>query len=115
MNNNTSSTLPPPNQIPKNLPRKLRLAPEINRFIYVKNLPYKITSDELYDIFSKFGPVRQIRRGCKSDNKGTAFVVYEDIFDAKKAVERLSSVNVGGRYLICLYYHPKKTSLHSGQ
>ena len=83
--------------------KKIRLAPEVNRFIYVKNLPYKITSEELYDIFSKFGPVRQIRRGTRNENKGTAFIVYDDIFDAKNAVDRLSSVNVGGRYLICLY------------
>jgi len=27
--------------------------------------------------------VRQIRKGSKGDKKGTAFVVYEDIFDAK--------------------------------
>lgn len=86
----------------------VRLPPEVNRFVYIKNLPYKITPEELYDIFTKFGPVRQIRRGKTSENKGTAFVVYEDIFDAKNAVDRLSGVNVGGRYLICLYYHPKK-------
>lgn len=99
------------NSIPSNnniTRRRIRLAPEVNRFVYVKNLPYKITSEELYDIFGKFGPVRQIRRGIRNENKGTAFVVYEDIFDAKAAVERLSSVNVGGRYLICLYYHPNK-------
>ena len=51
--------------------------------------------------------MRQIRRGTRNENKGTAFIVYDDIFDAKNAVDRLSSVNVGGRYLICLYYHPK--------
>ena len=84
-----------------------RLPPEVNRFVFVKNLPYKITAEELYDIFGKFGPVRQIRRGTQQKNKGTAFVVYDDIYDAKAAVDNLSSVNVGGRYLICLYYHPK--------
>lgn len=87
----------------------VRLPPEVNRFVYIKNLPYKISPEELYDIFTKFGPVRQIRRGKTVDNKGTAFVVYEDIFDAKNAVDKLSGVNVGGRYLICLYYHSKKS------
>ena len=87
--------------------KRIRLAPEVNRFVFVKNLPYKITSEELYDIFTKFGAVRQIRRGTSNENKGSAFIVYDDIFDAKNAVDRLSSVNVGGRYLICLYYHPK--------
>ena len=86
----------------------IKLPPEINRFIYVKNLPFKITPEELYDIFGKFGIVRQIRKGMTNRTRGTAFVVYEDIFDAKKAVDKLSGINVGGKYLLCLYYHPRK-------
>jgi pre-mRNA branch site protein p14 len=34
--------------------------------------------------------------------------VYEDIYDAKNAVEHLSGFNVCGRYLIVLYYQPTK-------
>ena len=41
---------------------KIRLPPEVKRVIFVRNLPYKITPDELYDIFGKFGAIRQIRR-----------------------------------------------------
>jgi len=37
---------------------KNRLPPEINRIIYVRNLPYKISSEELYDIFGKYGTIR---------------------------------------------------------
>jgi pre-mRNA branch site protein p14 len=36
-----------------------------------------------------------------------AFVVYEDIYDAKAAVDHLSGFNVCGRYLIVLYYQAK--------
>jgi pre-mRNA branch site protein p14 len=39
---------------------------------------------------------------------GTAFVVYEDIFDAKNAVDHLSGFNVCNRYLIVLYYNAAK-------
>jgi pre-mRNA branch site protein p14 len=35
-------------------------------------------------------------------------VVYEDIYDAKAAVDHLSGFNVGGRYLVVLYYQPAK-------
>jgi pre-mRNA branch site protein p14 len=35
-------------------------------------------------------------------------VIYEDIYDAKAAVDHLSGFNVGGRYLIVLYYQPSK-------
>ena len=86
----------------------IRLPHEISRFIYVRNLPHKITPEELYDIFGRFGVVRQIRRGVLNKNKGTAFVVYEDLLDAKRAVEKLKGINVLGKYLICLYFNPKK-------
>ena len=76
----------------------------------------------MYDLFGKYGKVRQIRvydlfriywndvfvRGDASDTKGTAFVVYDDIYDAKTACEHLSGFNLMGRYLIVLYYQPKK-------
>jgi pre-mRNA branch site protein p14 len=82
----------------------VRLPPEVNRILFVRNLPYKISAEEMYDIFGKYGAIRQIRVGDKQDTKGTAFVVYEDIYDAKNAVDHLSGFNVCGRYLIVLYY-----------
>lgn len=85
-----------------------RLPPEVNRIIFVRNLPFKIKAEELYDIFGRYGSIRQIRRGNSPATKGTAFVVYEDIYDAKSAVDHLSGFNVAGRYLICLYYKHSK-------
>ncbi|EGR27413.1 RNA binding protein, putative [Ichthyophthirius multifiliis] len=99
--------------------KNIRLPPEVNRVVYVRNLPYKITAEELYDVFGNYGPIRQIRKGVVGDKKGTAFVIYDDIFDAKTAVEHLNGFNVGGRYLIVLYYQPhklyKKTDLNKKQ
>ncbi len=103
----------------------LRLPPEINRVLYVRNLPYKITAEEMYDIFGKYGAIRQIRVGNTPDTRGkqkkkilfslliwnftgTAFVVYEDIFDAKNACDHLSGFNVCNRYLVVLYYQATK-------
>jgi pre-mRNA branch site protein p14 len=56
-------------------------------------------------------------RGDKPDTRGTAFVVYEDIYDAKNAVDHLSGFNVCGRYLIVLYYQQSRMqkSLESKQ
>ena len=88
--------------------RSNRLPPEVNRILYVKNLPYKITSEEMYEIFGKFGAIRQIRVGSTPETRGTAFVVYEDIFDAKNACEHLSGFNVSNRYLVVLYYQCTK-------
>mmetsp|Transcript_2898 Transcript_2898/g.7861 ORF Transcript_2898/g.7861 Transcript_2898/m.7861 type:complete len:136 (+) Transcript_2898:1-408(+) len=88
--------------------RNVRLPPEVNRILYVRNLPYKISADELYDIFGKYGSIRQIRRGNGPETRGTAFVVYDDIYDAKNAMDHLSGFNVAGRYLVLLYYNPTK-------
>jgi pre-mRNA branch site protein p14 len=86
----------------------VRLPPEVTRALYVRNLPFKITAEEMYDIFGKYGAVRQIRLGDAPATKGTAFVVYEDIYDAKAACDHLSGFNVGGRYLVVLYYQVTK-------
>eukprot|EP00948_MAST-09A_sp_MAST-9A-sp1_P000379 g379.t1 len=88
--------------------RGLRLAPEVNKILYVKNLPFKITSEEIYEIFGKYGAIRQIRLGDAKNTKGTAFVCYEDIYDAQSARDHLSGFNVCGRYLIVLYYSGSK-------
>ncbi|KAL2608773.1 hypothetical protein R1flu_027346 [Riccia fluitans] len=87
-----------------------RLPPELNRVLYVRNLPFNISSEEMYDIFGKYGAIRQIRIGDNKDTRGTAFVVYEDIYDAKNAVDHLSGFNVANRYLIVLYYQQAKMS-----
>lgn len=90
-----------------------RLPPEVNRVLYVRNLPFNISSEEMYDIFGKYGAIRQIRLGNAKETRGTAYVVYEDIYDAKNAVDHLSGFNVANRYLIVLYYQPAKMSKKS--
>jgi pre-mRNA branch site protein p14 len=89
----------------------------------------------MYDIFGKYGTIRQIRVGVKPDTRGTvrifgflahvfnikypcltppkppllqAYVVYDDIYDAKNACDHLSGFNVCGRYIVVLYYQPTK-------
>ena len=57
----------------------------------------------------------ELRRGNAKETRGTAFVVYEDIFDAKTAVEHLSGFNVANRYLIVLYYQQAKLSKKGDQ
>uniref|UniRef100_A0A8D2ZTK5 Splicing factor 3B subunit 6 n=1 Tax=Scophthalmus maximus TaxID=52904 RepID=A0A8D2ZTK5_SCOMX len=86
----------------------IRLPPEVNRILYIRNLPYKITAEEMYDIFGKYGPIRQIRTGNTPESRGTAYVVYEDIFDAKNACDHLSGFNVCNRYLVVLYYNANR-------
>lgn len=86
-----------------------RLPPDINRALFVRNLPFDIKAEEMYDIFGKFGAIRQIRVGKAKDTRGTAFVVYEDIYDAKNARESLKGFQVAKRYLVVLYYQQTKS------
>ena len=89
-----------------------RLPPEVNRILYVRNLPFKVTPEELYEIFGKYGAVFQIRRGTARDTRGTAFVVYEDIYDAKRAVTTYrDSTSVAG---ILWYYTTSQRSSSGG-
>ncbi|KAF1940705.1 RNA-binding domain-containing protein [Clathrospora elynae] len=85
-----------------------KLAPEVNRALFVKNLSFNVTPEELFDLFGKFGPVRQIRQGIANNTKGTAFVVYEDVMDAKSACDKLNGFNFQNRYLVVLYHQPDK-------
>ncbi|XP_004347840.1 pre-mRNA branch site protein p14 [Capsaspora owczarzaki ATCC 30864] len=85
-----------------------RLPKDVNRILFVKNMPFNVADDDLYDLFGKYGAIRQIRVGTAPDTKGTAYVVYEDILDARNACEHLSGFNVGGRYITVLYYNPQR-------
>ncbi len=93
--------------------RLQRLPSEVNRILYVRNLPFKISAEELYDLFGRYGALRQIRVGNTNDTRGTAFVVYEDVLDAKQACEHLAGFQVGGRFLVVLYYQPTKAKIDS--
>ncbi|OQE20335.1 hypothetical protein PENSTE_c013G09992 [Penicillium steckii] len=71
-----------------------------DRILFVKNLNYNVTAEQLFDLFGKFGPIRQIRQGIANNSKGTAFVVYEDVHDAKQACDKLNGFNFQNRYLV---------------
>ena len=45
-------------------------------------------------------PTRQIRQGTANNTKGTCFVVYEDVVDAKQACDKLNGFNFQNRYLV---------------
>jgi pre-mRNA branch site protein p14 len=45
----------------------------------------------------------QIRQGIANNSKGTAFVVYEDVMDAKQACDKLNGFNFQNRYLVGMY------------
>lgn len=85
------------------------LPPEVNRILFVMNLPPATTGEVLYNIFSEFGPLRQVRMGTTTETKGSAFVVFEDIYDAKKAMEQLTGFRLTKtKYLQLVYYSEER-------
>ena len=52
-----------------------------------------------------------VNSGNTAETRGSAYVIYEDIFDAKNACDHLSGFNVCNRYLVVLYYQPNKVRL----
>ncbi|XP_045640895.1 splicing factor 3B subunit 6-like [Ursus americanus] len=83
----------------------VRCPPEVNWILYIRNLPYKITAEEMYDIFGKYGPIRQIRVGNTPKTRGTAYVVFEDIFNSKNTHDQLAGLHFWNRYLVGLCYN----------
>lgn len=62
------------------------LPPGANRILFVKNLNYTITGEDLYDLFGRYGSIRQIRLGNEAKTKGTAFVVFDDVMDVRLSI-----------------------------
>ncbi|KAM0747352.1 hypothetical protein T439DRAFT_99512 [Meredithblackwellia eburnea MCA 4105] len=119
-----------------------KLPPDANRILFVKNLNYKTRGDDLYDLFGKYGAVRQIRLGNEAKTSmfppfslvsegwrrcpmrrgmqgtltpshhpqtgGTAYVVFEEIMDAKSAFDHLNGFHLQERYLVVLYHQAAK-------
>ncbi|PVF99956.1 RNA-binding domain-containing protein [Serendipita vermifera] len=76
-----------------------KLPPGANRILFVKNLSYTITGEDMYDLFGRYGGIRQIRLGNDAKTKGTAFVVFDDVMDAKNALEHLNGFHLQDRYI----------------
>jgi len=97
-----------------------RPRPLLPRRQWLTGTSYNVTPEELFDLFGKYGPIRyallraslpfargladsryrQVRQGIANNTKGTAFVVYEDVMDAKSACDKLNGYNFQNRYLV---------------
>jgi RNA recognition motif-containing protein len=69
--------------------------------IYVGNLPFSATVDQVRDLFAQYGDVASVKFINDRDTgrfRGFGFVEMEDD-DAKKAIEALNGMDMGGRSL----------------
>ncbi|MDD2716367.1 MAG: RNA-binding protein [Candidatus Wallbacteria bacterium] len=64
--------------------------------LYVGNLPYSTTTEDLNSMFSKHGTVKDVK---VIEGKGFAFVEMNDIAEAEKAMTALNNQEINGRTL----------------
>lgn len=71
--------------------------------LYVGNLPYEATEDELKNIFGQAGAVETaniITDKFSGRSKGFGFVEMSDDKEAQKAIETLNGTEIGGRSIV---------------
>ena len=70
--------------------------------LYVGNLPWSATEEELKTHFEEAGPVKAVRiitEGRTGRSKGFAFVEMESEGDGQTAIDSLNGKDFGGREL----------------
>ena len=82
----------------------------MSKRIYVGNLSFQTTEDDLSALFEPIGPVDSVHIITDRDtgrSKGFAFVEMSDT-DAEKAIAQLNGVEVGGRALTVNEARPRE-------
>jgi len=77
--------------------------------LYIGNIPYKATSEELYEHFSTAGRISRVDRLTerqKGRNRGFAFIDMQSADDAVSAVKQLSGKEFQGRNLRIVIARP---------
>lgn len=70
--------------------------------IYVGNLPYEFSEEELRQLFAEFGNVTSanvIKDKVTGNSKGFGFVEMDNDEDGQKAVDELNGTEIKGRSL----------------
>jgi RNA recognition motif-containing protein len=71
--------------------------------IYIGNLNYRITSDDLMEVFSSYGKVESatvITDKFTGRSKGFGFVTMENNNEARQAIESLNGAMLEGRKIV---------------
>ncbi|HUT53564.1 MAG TPA: RNA-binding protein [bacterium] len=83
----------------------------MNNKLYIGNLPYQTSEEELKQLFSQAGTVssaRVITEGASGRSKGFGFVEMETAEQAAAAIEQLNGTELLGRALTVAEARPPK-------
>jgi len=81
--------------------------------IFVGNLDFKVSDQDLMDIFSDYGTVssaKVLADKFTGKSRGFGFVTMEDPAEAKKAISELNGFTFKNRDLVVNEAKPKNTS-----
>ena len=83
----------------------------MNRKLYVGNLAYAATIEELKEAFAKFGAIREVKivNGPDGRSKGFGFIEFENADDAIDAINGMNEQEFKGRKLVVDHARPKTT------
>jgi RNA recognition motif-containing protein len=85
--------------------------------LYVGNLSYSVTEDELRDLFAQVGSVTSvavIKDRDTGQSKGFAFVEFSKQAEAQTAISRFNGQKLGERTLTVNLARPKEERSRSG-
>ena len=81
--------------------------------IYVGNLPYRITANDLRELFSQYGVVadaKVINDKYSGKSKGFGFVQMDDKDSAENAIKSLNDTDLDGRNIKVNQARPRERS-----
>ena len=68
--------------------------------IFVGNLPFETSQEELVAAFEKFGPVKNVKMLTDRETgrfRGIAFISMDDVAQGQEAINSLNGTDIGGR------------------
>lgn len=85
--------------------------------LYVGNLPWSMSDQELKDLFSEFGEVTEaiiIMDRQTNRSKGFGFVTFSDDASAERAVEAMADKEIEGRKVVVNIARPREERPNRG-
>ena len=89
-------------------PRRSRSPRKANQ-IYIKNLPYSVSWQQLKDAFAAFGEIVRvdIPKDANERSKGFGFVLFKNDGQAHNAIESMKNAEFNGRKIIVKHAQKK--------
>ena len=84
--------------------------------IYVGNLDFRVSEDDLKEIFEEYGTVSSVKiisDKFSGRSKGFGFVDMDNLDEAKKAIEELNGSTLENRTMTVNEAKPKKTNFNN--